>query len=99
VLKDTAITHQIPMSSIPRVLGLPVDHTSFANSYILADKNCRDKLRNKYKTDNNPLHKGESTSWYLTMRLFRQKDKGAWEPVISSVAEELGLLAEKSCSD
>jgi hypothetical protein len=99
VLKDTAITHPIPAGSIPRVLGLPVDHTSFASYYLLADEACRDRLRKKYKTDNNPLLVSVSSNWYLTMRLFRQKNRGNWDPVISSVAEELGLLVQQSCSD
>ena len=35
----------------------------------------------------------EDTPWYPTMRLFRQKSRGQWQPVISRVAEELGRLA------
>jgi len=35
----------------------------------------------------------EDTPWYPTMRLFRQKDRGQWQPVIARVAEELGRLA------
>jgi Flp pilus assembly protein TadD len=35
----------------------------------------------------------EDTPWYPTMRLFRQKQRGQWEPVISRVAEELRHLA------
>jgi hypothetical protein len=37
---------------------------------------------------------GERTRWYLTMRLFRQQERGKWEPVISKVAEELVLLVK-----
>ncbi|MHC4387901.1 MAG: tetratricopeptide repeat protein [Planctomycetota bacterium] len=32
---------------------------------------------------------GDTTRWYPTMRLFRQQQPRAWEPVISKVAQEL----------
>jgi hypothetical protein len=32
--------------------------------------------------------------WYPTMRLFRQKDRGNWEPVIQAVAEALAGVGE-----
>ena len=38
---------------------------------------------------------GDSTSWYPAMRLFRQEDRGKWEPVISRIAEELSSLVER----
>ncbi len=207
-LKDASITHQIPMCSIPRVLGLSLNETSFPNPYILPDKRCRDRLRSQYKADTEPLLVGiswksgnsqegpkrsvdleywgpilkiagvrfvnlqygecsrqlqasferlsveiledekvnpltdlesfaaqvaamdivisvdnstvhfagalgvrvwtmlpavpdwrwglesDSTCWYPTMRLFRQADRGKWEPVISRIAEELGSLVD-----
>ena len=37
----------------------------------------------------------EDTPWYPTMRLFRQKQRGQWPPVIACVAEELGRLATR----
>jgi hypothetical protein len=37
----------------------------------------------------------EDTPWYPTMRLFRQKQRGQWPPVIACVAEELGRLAAR----
>jgi hypothetical protein len=37
----------------------------------------------------------EATPWYPTMRLFRQKQRGQWPPVIACVAEELGRLAAR----
>jgi len=206
VLNDESITHQIPMCSIPHVLGWPMDKKSFPNFYILPDESCRDQLRSRYKADKKPLlvgiswksgnsqegpkrsidleywgpilktagvrfvslqygecsrqleesykrfgveilkdnkinpltdlesfaaqvaamdmvisvdnstvHfagalgvrvwtmlptvpdwrwglEGEKTCWYPTMRLFRQKDRGKWEPVIERVAEELHSL-------
>ena len=206
ILKDPAITHQIPMCSVPRVLGLSLNESSFSAPYILADQGRRDRLRSRYKADKNPLligiswksgnsqegakrsvdleywapilkiagvrfvnlqygecseqlrasfkhsgveiledkeinpltdlegfaaqvaamdlvisvdnstvHfagalgtrvwtmlptvpdwrwglEGDSTCWYPAMRLFRQKDRGKWEPVISRIAEELSSL-------
>jgi len=210
VLKDAAITHQIPMCSLPRVLGLPVEGSFFPNSYILPDESCRDRLRRQYKANNEPLLVGiswksgnsqegpkrsvdleywgpilkipgirfvnlqygdcsrqikasferfgveiledekinsltdlesfaaqvaamdlvisvdnstvhfagamgistwtmlptvpdwrwglenDSTCWYPTMRLFRQNDRGNWEPVISRIAEELSWLVRSN---
>lgn len=210
ILKDSSITHQIPLCSIPRVLKLPLNETSFPDSYILPDKNLRDRLRSQYKADKKPLLVGiswksgnsqegpkrsvdlefwgpilktegvrfinlqygecsrqlqksfkqfgveilddekvnpltdlesfaaqvaamdlvisvdnstvhfagalgvsvwtmlptvpdwrwgiesNSTCWYPTMRLFRQTDRGKWEPVISRIAKELSSLAKPS---
>lgn len=208
VLKNAAITHQIPMCSIPRVLGSSLNETSFPDTYVLPDETLRDKLRSRYKEDTEPLlvgiswksgnsqegskrsvdleywepilkiagvrfvnlqygecsrqlrasfkrlgveivedekidpltdlesfagqvaamdlvisvdnstvHfagalgvrvwtmlpavpdwrwglEGDSTGWYPAMRLFRQADRGKWEPVISRIADELGSLAK-----
>jgi len=38
------------------------------------------------------------TPWYPTMRLFRQAQKGQWQPVILQVAEELGRFTESVIS-
>jgi ADP-heptose:LPS heptosyltransferase len=35
---------------------------------------------------------GDRTRWYPTMRLFRQEQRGKWEPTISRVAGELTSL-------
>jgi tetratricopeptide (TPR) repeat protein len=39
---------------------------------------------------------GESMPWYPSVRMFRQPAFGEWDPVISSVAAELGRLARAS---
>lgn len=39
------------------------------------------------------LRDREDTPWYPTMRLFYQKQRGQWQPVIARVAEELSRLA------
>ena len=46
-----------------------------------------------FAPDSRWLMDREDTPWYPTMRLFRQKERGQWQPVISRVAEELGRLA------
>lgn len=40
------------------------------------------------------LRSGETTPWYPTMRLFRQRHAGSWEDVIERVREEL----QRACS-
>lgn len=35
----------------------------------------------------------EDTPWYPTMRLFRQKQRAQWQPVVACVVEELGRLS------
>jgi hypothetical protein len=37
---------------------------------------------------------GEKTRWYSTMRLFRQQERGNWEPIISKLADELNSFIE-----
>jgi tetratricopeptide (TPR) repeat protein len=39
---------------------------------------------------------GDRTRWYSTMRLFRQQQRGNWEPVISKLAGELTSLIRAS---
>lgn len=41
---------------------------------------------------------GESTSWYPTMRIFRQPKAGDWDSVVQCVTEELRKLV-KACSE
>jgi ADP-heptose:LPS heptosyltransferase len=38
---------------------------------------------------------GESTSWYPTMRLFRQEKFGTWDETIERVADELSRWAQR----
>ncbi len=38
------------------------------------------------------------TPWYPSMRLFRQRSRGDWRPVVNAVAQELNLLAKASSS-
>jgi hypothetical protein len=60
LLKDPSIIHQIPMASIPGVLGLSPDSMSFQNAFMIPDLRLREKLRNEYKGDKNPVLVGIS---------------------------------------
>jgi len=60
LLKDPSITHQIPMGSIPRVLGLPPNSMSFQNPYMTADEEKRDRFRSQYKGNGGPMLVGIS---------------------------------------
>jgi hypothetical protein len=44
------------------------------------------------------LLKRDDSPWYPTMRLFRQLERGAWEPVLAVVRSELGLMAQRHCA-
>jgi len=41
----------------------------------------------------------QDSPWYPTMKLFRQKEWGQWEPVFNQVAQELRIVAEKHKAD
>lgn len=100
VLKDAAITHQIPMFSIPHVLGLPLDGTSFPNPHILVEKNCRDRLRKQYKADNNPLLVG--ISWKSGNSQEGEKrsiDLEKWGPILKTANVRFVNLQYGECSD
>ncbi len=49
-----------------------------------------------FAPDSRWLLEREDSPWYPTMRLFRQKNRGQWPPVIARVAEELGRLASEA---
>lgn len=38
------------------------------------------------------LREREDSPWYPTMRIFRQREPGAWEPVFARIADELGAM-------
>ena len=60
LLKDPLITHQIPMASIPGVLGLTPDSMPFQDAFMIPDERLRDRLRSEYKRDGNPMLVGIS---------------------------------------
>jgi len=99
VLKDAAMTHQIPMCSIPRVLGWPSNATSLPNSYILPDEDCRDRLRSQYKTDEESLLVG--ISWKSGNRQEgpkRSVDLGYWGPILKIAGVRFVNLQYGECS-
>jgi len=60
LLKDPSITHQIPMASIPRVLGLSPNSMCFQNPFMVPDEKLRDRFRSEYKVDGAPVLVGIS---------------------------------------
>ncbi|HYL18687.1 MAG TPA: tetratricopeptide repeat protein [Burkholderiales bacterium] len=51
-----------------------------------------------HKTDWRWLQARADSPWYPTMRLFRQRARGEWEPVIGEVAGALRDLADSRCT-
>jgi len=60
LLKDPPITHQIPMASVPRILGLSPNSMSFQNPFIIPDEEDRERFRSEYKGDGDPVLVGIS---------------------------------------
>lgn len=60
LLKDTSITHQIPMASIPRALGLLPSSMPFQNPFMVPDEKQRDRFRSEYKVGGDPVLVGIS---------------------------------------
>ncbi len=71
LLKDPSISHQIPMASIPRVLGLAPNSMSFQNPFIIPSEKERDRIRSEYKADGEPVLVG--ISWRSGNRQEGQK--------------------------
>ncbi len=51
-------------------------------------------LLNRFESEWRWMLDRENSPWYPSMRIFRQKSRGDWEPVMSLVAEELARLAK-----
>ncbi len=49
LLKEASITHQVPMASIPRVLGLSPNSMGFQNPFMVPDEKQRERFRSEYK--------------------------------------------------
>jgi hypothetical protein len=52
----------------------------------------------KHSADWRWLTERDDSPWYPSMRLFRQRSKGDWQPVIQDVRHELAKLAEQASS-
>ena len=60
LLKEALITHQIPMASIPRVLGLSPNSMGFQNPFMVPDEKQRERFRSEYKADGDAVLVGIS---------------------------------------
>jgi Tfp pilus assembly protein PilF len=60
LLRDTSITHQIPIASIPRVLRLSPDSMPFQNPFMVPDEKQRNQFRSEYKRNRESLLVGIS---------------------------------------
>ncbi|MFA5238946.1 MAG: tetratricopeptide repeat protein [Phycisphaerae bacterium] len=100
LLKDSAITHQIPMCSIPRVLGLKLNETSFSDSYILPDPSIKEQLRSRYKADKKPLLVGISwKSGNSQEGPKRSVDLKYWGPILKIPGTRFVSLQYGKCSE
>ncbi len=100
LLKDPSITHQIPMASIPRVLGLSPDSMSFQNPFIIIDEKERDRFRSEYKADGDPLLVG--ISWRSGNRQEGQKRSiglESWGPIFRAPGARFVNLQYGECSE
>jgi Tfp pilus assembly protein PilF len=68
---DPSITHQIPMASIPHILGMSPDSMDFQEPFLLPDRELRERFRREYKGDGNFLLAG--ISWKSGNRQEGQK--------------------------
>jgi Flp pilus assembly protein TadD len=85
LLKDPSITHQIPMASIPRVLGLSPNSMSFQSPFIIPDEEERNRFRSEYKGDGDLVLVG--ISWRSGNRQEGQKRSIGlehWGPILSA---------------
>jgi len=122
-LKEPSITHQIPMASIPRVLGLSVPPRllvplprlvlgdagagedksggmSFQNPFIIIDEKERDRFRSEYKADGDPLLVG--ISWRSGNRQEGQKRSIGlenWGPIFRAPGARFVNLQYGECSE
>jgi hypothetical protein len=60
LLKDPSISHQIPMASIPRALGLSPNVMPLQNPFMTPDEKEREQFRSEYKKDGDPVLVGIS---------------------------------------
>jgi Flp pilus assembly protein TadD len=93
-LSDKSITHQIPLCSLPMVLGWPLD----LKSNIVPDENLRGQLRNKYKGGEDVLLVG--VSWRSGNRQEGPKrsiDLEKLEPIFKTVGVKFVSLQYGDC--
>jgi tetratricopeptide (TPR) repeat protein len=99
LLEDPSITHQIPMASIPRVLGLSPDSMSFQSPFMVPDEKQRDRLRNEYKKDRELLLVGISwRSGNAQEGPKRSIDLEQWGPILNVAGARFVSLQYGVCS-
>ena len=100
LLKEPSITHQIPMASIPRMLGLSPNSMSFQNPFMISDEEERNRFRSEYKVDGNPLLVG--ISWKSGNRQEGQKRSiglDYWGPILNTPGVRFVNLQYGECSE
>ncbi len=99
LLKDPSITHQIPMASIPRVLGLTPNSMPFQNPFITPSEEKRNRIRSEYKADGEPVLVG--ISWRSGNRQEGQKRSiglDYWGPILNAPGVRFVNLQYGECS-
>jgi Flp pilus assembly protein TadD len=99
LLKDPSITRQIPMASIPRVLGLLPNSMTFENPFMVPDEKKRDRFRSKYKGDGDNMLVG--ISWRSGNRqegLKRSIGLECWGPILKVTGARFVNLQYGECS-
>lgn len=99
LLEDPLITHQIPMASIPRVLGLSPDSMPFQNAFMIPDEKLRERLRREYKRD------GKSVLVGISFRSGNSQEGGKrsiglehWGPILKVTGTRFVNLQYGECS-
>jgi Flp pilus assembly protein TadD len=93
-LDDNSITHQIPVCSLPQVLGWPVN----LQPHILPDENLRRQLRDKYKAGKDVLLVGISwRSGNSQEGAKRSIDLKYWEPIFKIAGVKFISLQYGQC--
>ena len=96
---DPSITHQIPMASIPRVLGLFPNSMPFQNPSMMPDEKHRDQLRSEYKRDGDPVLVGISwRSGNIQEGPKRSIPLEYWGPILRCPAARFVSLQYGQCS-
>ena len=96
---NPSITHQIPMASIPRVLGLSPNSMPFQSPFMIPDRKRRDRFRSEYKADRNPVLIGISfKSGNSQEGLKRSIPLEYWGPILKIAGARFVNLQYGECS-
>jgi len=99
LLKEPSITHQIPMTSIPSVLGLTPNSIALEKPFIVPDKQKRDRFRSEYKANTDKLLVGISfTSANTQEGRKRSIALKNWGPILKVEGTQFVNLQYGDCS-